>query len=110
MPLSGRERPGPLSVPRHSAVSSCEAQADTLGQRVHVRGTDPLVMRSLYQLKDLDATGVFRRSSDDMHMKVVETLLLSEKQYVRFWDLQFRLEGSRERWNKPPKHGRFIGR
>jgi hypothetical protein len=34
-----------------------------------------------------------------MHMKVVETLLLGEKHYVRFWDLQFGLEGSGEGWN-----------
>ena len=45
-----------------------------------------------------------------MDMKVVETLLLGEEQYVRFWDLQFGLEGSREGWNEPPKHGSLIGR
>ncbi len=61
-------------------------------------------------MKDLDTAGVFRRPSDDMHMKVVETLLLGEEQYVRFWDLQFGLEGSREGWNEPPKHGSLIGR
>ncbi len=45
-----------------------------------------------------------------MYVKVVETLLLSEKQYVRFWDLQFRLERSREGRNEPPKHDGLIGR
>ena len=45
-----------------------------------------------------------------MQMKVVETLLLGEKQYVRFWDLQFGLEGSGEGWNEPPKHGSRVRR
>ena len=43
-----------------------------------------------------------------MHMKVVETLLLGEKQYVRLRDLQFGLEGSGEGWNEPPKHRSLI--
>lgn len=45
-----------------------------------------------------------------MHMQVVEPLLLGEKQYVRFWDLQFGLEGLGEGWNEPPKNGTLIGR
>jgi len=45
-----------------------------------------------------------------MHMKVVETLLLSKKQNMRLWDLQFGLEGSRDGWNKPSKRAKLIRR
>jgi len=45
-----------------------------------------------------------------MHMKVVETLLLGEKQHVGFWNLQFGLEGARDGWNEPPKHSSLIRR
>jgi len=48
-----------------------------LGERVHIRGTDPLVRRSLYQLKDVDTAGVFRRPTDDTHMQAVVALLLT---------------------------------
>jgi hypothetical protein len=100
----------PIAESARELSTSGEARADTLGQFVHVRGTDPLVRRSLYQLKHLDSAGVFRRPGDDVHMKVVETLLLGEKQHVRFWDLQFGFEGSRDGWNEPPKHGSLIRR
>ncbi len=43
-----------------------------------------------------------------MDMKVVEPLLLGDKQYVRLWDMQFGLEGSGEGWNEPPKHSSLI--
>ena len=43
-----------------------------------------------------------------MHMKVVKTLLLGEKQYVRFRDLQFVLENSGEGRNEPPKYDSLI--
>jgi hypothetical protein len=43
-------------------------------------------------------------------MKMVEPVLLGEKQHVRLWDLQFGLEGSRKGWNEPSKHGGLIGR
>ncbi|MFZ2035089.1 MAG: hypothetical protein WAW53_15160 [Candidatus Dormiibacterota bacterium] len=85
-----------------------EPRANTLGERIHVRDIDPLLRRSLYQLKHLDTAGVFRRPSDDMHMKVVESHLLGDKQYVGLWDMQFGLEGSGDGWNEPPKHRSLI--
>ena len=102
--------PGPRHEHSERLSASDEARADTFGQFVHVRGTDPLVGRSLYQLKHLDSASVLRRLGNDMHMKVVETFLLGEKQHIRFWNLQFDLEGSRECWNEPSKNGSLIRR
>jgi len=77
---SPRSQRAPPWLSRAEALSTGdEARADALGQLVHFCGTDPLVGRPLCQFKDPDASSVFRGPRDDVHMKVLETILLGEK-------------------------------
>jgi hypothetical protein len=85
-----------------------EERADTASELIHLFGSDPLVGRLLDELKNLDTAGVPRGSGDDMNMKVVEALLLGNKQHVRLGYLEFGLEGLGQSWNEPAEHGRLV--